>query len=169
MKSIIVLMSIAVVGVMASLAFIYIKHNEKVKLSETFSKLDTKHQTVIFEINEHMADIAVMQDEMETAIKQENSLRTELEKIGISNKRKKDQLETCRVEEKQRSDEMAALENQRKTAEEQFKKEKAAWTSNIAALEKQLTEKSTVCMFVNMTKQEAKELCGNVQPVPVPK
>ncbi|XP_072572266.1 uncharacterized protein [Paramormyrops kingsleyae] len=169
MKPIVVLMSIAGIGIMASLVFIYVKHNEKVELFETSSILDTKHQAMRFEINEQMADIAVMQDDMEIAIKQISDLSKELEKIRVSNKLKKDQLEACHGEEKQRNDEIAALEGQRKNAEEQFQKEKAAWTSEIATLEKQLAAKSNVCKFVNATIPEAKALCGNVQPVVLPK
>lgn len=99
MKPIIVLFSIGVVGVMASLVFIYVKHNEKIKLFETVSKLDTEYQAMKFEINEQIADISVIQNDMETAMKQAHDLTTELEEIRVSNKLKKDQLEACHREE----------------------------------------------------------------------
>ncbi|KAJ8290037.1 hypothetical protein GJAV_G00008020 [Gymnothorax javanicus] len=160
MKVSAVIITLSAMISMALAAFMYWKRTDMEKIITKANFMDIKvgvTRDVLAEYQSEVEKLRKLHDETAKALE---PLESAANAVQNDLNKKYPELEACGKDLRTVEEETVASEKELRTGQDQFEKEKAQWSEEIAELKAKLEQKSKVCDFVKKDSVEGMKLCG---------
>ncbi|KAI7806870.1 hypothetical protein IRJ41_013440 [Triplophysa rosa] len=148
------LLGFALVCCVIIAGYIHSKRKQEIHLNKQASFLNIKFRVtrdVLGEYQDQLSQSAVM---LEKTKKEVNALTKELSGVKSLVEKKMKEVETCKGDQKQISDDVAATESEKKSDQNEFIRERLLWADEEATLKKKAIETSKLCAYIDKNSVE---------------
>lgn len=157
-------MALLVVCSLGLAGYIHTKRKEELKLAKHASFQNVKNRVTKDVLKEYQNQAVETSNLLDSTKKQLEGLKAEMAAAQVAADTKKTEAGTCAGDLKRITDEIAAINSQKSSADGEFQKKKASLQEQIGNLKKASGERSKVCDHIKLDSVEGRRLCGIPDP-----
>ncbi|XP_051577844.1 uncharacterized protein LOC127454583 isoform X2 [Myxocyprinus asiaticus] len=168
MKVLALLLVFVLVCSLVIAGYIHSTRKKEIYLNKQASFLDIKFRVTRDVLGEYQDQLTQSNSLLKKLKQDVVNLTKELSGTKTLVGKKKTEVETCKGQKKQITNEIAATKSEKTNEQNEFVKEKSRWVKEISSLKRQTQEYSRLCDYIDKTSVEGRKLCG-LSELPKPK